>query len=242
MKKAGIANFDLRKNPTEYEKRKARELSKKFADVLAHPENYSTIVVDNKTAKQIDISPNKVKTKSGKKTRIYVKSDGKAVKVNRNKSVQVGTRGKDQIIHTYYKGGIDVFDTAKKLFAKLPNYHERLELDDDNKDKIYDLQSEVKKYITVAIGDNMPFHRAMYSEEEFNYYVAEFKPQDAKGRNEAQTQAIKELLIQRMVTVEVYSPGAFDGETVEARKDAVRIYKGIDGNGKKKAGRKNSGN
>lgn len=236
MKDAGIADFDLRKNPTPYQMRKARELTNRFSDVLENPENYKSIIVDNSTARQIDISPNKVKTKSGKKTKIFVKTDGKAVKVNRDKSVQIGTRGKDQVIHTYYKGGIDIFSTAEKLFAKLPNYDELVE-----EGKIEDKADEVKKYITVAVGENMPFHRAMYSLEEFNYYIAEFKPKDNANKSEEQQKELKELLIQRMVTVEVYSPDAFNGETKEARKNALRIYKGID-NAEKKGRNKNRGN
>lgn len=235
LREAGITrNFDLRRNPTEYEKRKARELYNRFEEIIQHPEKYHRFIVSRSTANQIDQTPAKVIQKNGK-VYVFIKTDGKKATLNKDKSITVGERGKDQIIHTYYKGGAGIFETAHKLFEKLPDYGQMIE-----DEKIFDIQSEVKKYVTVAIGDNMPFHRALYTEEEFNYYIAEFKPNDAKNATESQRQALKERLIQRMVAVEVYSPDAFDGETVVARRSALRIYKGKT-SGTKKAGSKNSG-
>lgn len=237
LKSAGISNFDLRRNPTEYEKRKARELYKRFESVIQHPEKFKKIIVDNSTARKIDISPLKQRTGTGKKTAIFVESKGKKVKVNRNKSITIGERGKDQIIHTYYVGGKGIFETAKKVFSKLPDYDQMV---DDG--KIDDKISEVKKYVTVAIGENNPFLRAMYSEAEFNFYIQEFKPHDAKGKSAAETQALKDKLIQRMVTVEVYSPDGFEGEADKsARDNALRIYKGKT-SATQKAANKNSRN
>lgn len=234
MREAGItSDFDLRRNPTEYEKRKARELYNRNSEIIQHPDKYARIIVKESTARDLDQSLSKVRQKNGT-VRVFVKTDGKKARLNKDHSITVGERGKDQIIHTYYKGGAGIFETAHKLFEKLPDYGQMIE-----DEKIFDIQSEVKKYVTVAIGDNMPFHRALYTEEEFNYYVAEFKPNDAKNATESQRQALKERLIQRMVAVEVYSPDAFDGETVEARKSALRIYKGKT-SVKKKAGSKNS--
>lgn len=236
LKALGIIDYDLRKTPTDYQKRRARELYNKFSEVIHHPDKFKSVIVSRKTAKAIDLSPLKTKTKTGKE-KIFVKTDGKKLKVNRNHSITVGERGEDQIIHTYYKGGKGIFETAKKIFKKLPDYSRMID-----EGEIDDIQSEVKKYVTVAIGDNMPFHRAMYSEAEFNFYIAEFKPNDAKDATPQQRAALKERLIQRMVTVEVYSPDAFDGETIEARKNALRIYKGEKSNGKKNGKAKNRRN
>lgn len=177
-------------------------------------------VVGKQTGKSLDISPLKVKTKSGK-TKVWVNTGGKKMKINRDHSVTVGERGKDQIIHTYYVGGKSIFETAEKIFKKLPDYDQLVD-----EGKIDDKIQDVKKYVTVAIGDNMPFHRAMYSMEEFNFYITQWQPHDAKNKSPAETQALKEKLINRMVSVEIYSPEAFAGETQEARKNAVRIYKG----------------
>lgn len=199
LKKAGFADFDLRRNPTNYEKRKARELYNKLKPVLQHPEEFTIKTVSKSTANKIDAVRNKIKTKSGK-VKLIIQNDGGTVKLNRDKTITKVSRD-GTITKKVYKGGKDIFKTAEKLFK-------RVDPDDPF----------AKTYIMVTIGGNAPFERIFRSLAELQFYLNAWQPKDADEDDEGE---LKGHLLRHMNLVTVKHPAGWFkelGERIEKPK------------------------
>lgn len=193
MKDAGFADFDLRRNPTNYEKRKARELYNKLKPVLQHPDEFTIKTVSKSTANKIDAARNKIKTKTGK-VKLIIQNDGGTVKLNRDKTI-TKTSADGSITKKVYKGGKDIFKTAERLFKKV------------NPDDPF-----AKTYIMVTIGGNAPFERIFRSLAELQFYLNAWQPKDADEEDEGQ---LKGQLLRRMNLVTVKHPAGWFKELGE---------------------------
>lgn len=193
MKEAGLYNFDLRRNPTNYEMRKAREKYNSLKQVLQHPEQFTTITVSQKTANKIDAAKAKVKTKTGK-VKLIIPNDGGTVKLNRDKTItKINADG--SVKKKVYKGGKDFFKTAEKLFKKV-----------DENDPF------AKTYIMVSIGGNSPFERIFRSLAELQFYMGRWTPKDTDEDEEGRGSNLKERLMRNMNLVTVKSPNGWFNE------------------------------
>jgi len=193
LKDAGFADFDLRRNPTNYEKRKARELYNKLKPVLQHPDEFTIKTVSKSTANKIDAARNKIKTKTGK-VKLIIQNDGGTVKLNRDKTI-TKTSADGSITKKVYKGGKDIFKTAERLFKKV------------NPDDPF-----AKTYIMVTIGGNAPFERIFRSLAELQFYLNAWQPKDADEEDEGQ---LKGQLLRRMNLVTVKHPAGWFKELGE---------------------------
>lgn len=188
----------MRKNPTEYQKRKARELYNRLKQVIQHPEEFTVKTVSAKTARNIDATKAKIKTKSGK-VKIVIPNDGGTVKLNRDKTItKISADG--SITKKVYKGGKDIFKTAEKLFKKI-----------DHNDPF------AKTYIMVTIGGNRPFERVFRTLAELQFYLNAWVPKDGEDEEDEDGDNLKDQLIRRMNLVTVKSPKGWfnekEGET-----------------------------
>ena len=190
LQDAGFADFDLRRNPSNYEKRKARELYNKLKPVLQHPEEYTIKTVSKSTANKIDAVKAKIKTKSGK-VKMIIPNDGGTVRLNRDKTLtKISKDG--AITKKVYKGGRDIFKTAEKLFKKI-----------DDSDPF------AKTYIMVTIGGNAPFERIFRNLAELQFYLNAWQPKDAEEEDEDEEGDLKGQLIRRMNLVTVKHPAGW---------------------------------
>lgn len=193
----------MRKNPTNYEKRKARELYNRLKQVIQHPDDFTIKTVSAKTARNIDATKAKIKTKSGK-VKLIIPNDGGTVKLNRDKTItKVSADG--AITKKVYKGGKDIFKTAERLFKNI-----------DPNDPF------AKTYIMVTIGGNRPFERVFRTLAELQFYLNAWVPKD--GENE-DGDNLKDQLIRRMNLVTVKSPKGWFNEK-EGEKNGRKKRKG----------------
>lgn len=192
MKDAGFADFDLRRNPSNYQKRKARELYNTLKQVIQHPEDFTIKTVSASTARKIDATKAKIKTKSGR-VKLVIPNDGGTVKLNRDKTItKISKDG--AITKKVYKGGKDLFKTAERLFKNI-----------DSNDPF------AKTYVMVTIGGNRPFERIFRTLAELQFYLNAWVPKD-QDEDEEDGDNLKDQLIRRMNLVTVKSPKGWFNE------------------------------
>lgn len=219
---AGLGNFDLRRNPSDYQKRKAREQFNANKKIIQHPENYTVKVISKSTAKELDCETARVKLKSGK-TKVWINNEGgKVVKLNRDHSVTIGEQGKDKYSRRVYPGGKNIFKTAEKLFKKFfPN---NVPADDDDDDSNIDPETDLnpegnpyyREYLMVNIGAAKDFSKSTtFNPESFNAYISAWVPKDAEKYQYSaeKTQEIKNNLISHMNVVRIFNPVGYFGKT-----------------------------
>ena len=197
LKDAGISNFDLRKNPSNYEKRKARELYNRFNSIIQYPDDYTVKTVKATTARKIDCDKQRVKTKGGM-VKLYIPNEGgKKVKINRDKTVTIGDV-RDGIQKKIYKGGKDIFKTAEKLLKGVKG----------EKDGF-------RTYIMVSIGGNQPFERIFTDLASFQYYMSRWTPKDSEDLDDEEQEEHKDFLFRHMNVIKVKSPEGYFNEGVK---------------------------
>ena len=190
-----MVNFDLRKTPTNYEKRKARELYNKFLPVIQNPSDYNVRVVKKETANKIDCQKVKAATKAGN-VKLWIPKQGmEGLRIKKDGKV---IRGKitDGLQMTTFKGGKDIFKTAEKLFKKMPKSNDMY-----------------KSYIMVTIGGNAPFQRVFKSMADFEFYMRNWEPKDSSEDDEEEREDHRAYLFRHMNVVLVKNPhGYFEGQ------------------------------
>jgi len=146
-------DYDLRRAFSAQQKSAITRKYNQFKTIVDYSDNYQILTVKNKTAKEISVAAKKIKLKGGKTKLIVPIEKGQKVTIKRGRAVFSGGGFEEEV----YKGGWDLFENAKKVFAK-----------------------KLKKgeYISVRIGDHRPFHRNFPNLNSMLYYMQDWQPKE----------------------------------------------------------------
>ena len=146
-------DYDLRFGLSPQQKSAITRKYNQFKSIVDYTDNYQILTVKNKTAKEISVAAKKIKLKNGKTKLIVPIEKGQKVTIKRGRAVFSGGGFNEEV----YKGGLDFFNNAKKVFAK---------------------KLKKNEYVTVRIGDARPFNMHFKDMNSLLNYMQAWTPKE----------------------------------------------------------------